>query len=685
MAQWLSSLRDVMVRRRMPGLRLFFRLREASHFHGAWAPGVVLMRNLTLGQKASVVLFFLVLPLCLVLWQNLSGAWAGVRSGEEALRGVAAYGRVSTLEHETMKAVRMAFREERGTAPGGAVQDALGAEKQRFDDLALALGREPAESRVARAWAVLGERRDRLYASLAPNGGRPDVREMRAYIAQMAALKAELVGKWGPEIKGAPGPVALRNGIAHLLSRMVPLLHRMTGQGARLYEMDAAEQAKAAFSLSQSAAELALLADMSFMQFEAAVNFGTVSGAQVNETFAGVWQFADLARCLASPRAREADAGGMAAICGANQASYIALGRKAVDQAIELEDGGIALLTKRLEAQQASRKAALVGEVLILLLGLLLANYFLICGYKVVGGGLRVLASNLRRMAEGEFGGEPKALGKDEVGEALRSLAQTSQHMSRLLGAVTQGVSAVTHASREVAVGNAGLSGRTQEMRGSIVDVAQRTQSFSGALETCAQQIEEVANHMHSIRGNAKRSREAVMGLRDSMRKLQARSREISQVVGLVEAVANQTKLLALNASVEAARAGRAGKGFAVVAAEVRMLAQRSEDAARRIHHIVSTSVAEIEDGNLLADRATNAVHATDEKVAEVSGVMREVVGLTQAGMVDSQEVLGIARHLEASTGSNAQVVEQLSDAAAQLRLQGETLKRSLQHFALHD
>jgi methyl-accepting chemotaxis protein len=165
------------------------------------------------------------------------------------------------------------------------------------------------------------------------------------------------------------------------------------------------------------------------------------------------------------------------------------------------------------------------------------------------------------------------------------------------------------------------------------------------------------------------------------MRALSGKSREISHVVQLMETVAFQTKLLALNASVEAARAGAAGKGFAVVAQEVRSLAVRSEESARRIHNILSSSISEIEECNLMTERASDAVRNTDEKIQSVNQSMGDIVRQTQNGMNESQEVVHITKQVEESISGNARLVEQLSDASLALREQGESLRRSVHHF----
>jgi len=307
--------------------------------------------------------------------------------------------------------------------------------------------------------------------------------------------------------------------------------------------------------------------------------------------------------------------------------------------------------------------------------------YLMVCLNKVVGGGLRELCARVDALALGDLSERPEARGTDEVGAAMTALSASVRRMASLFEAVTQGVAAVSHASREVAIGNAGLSGRTGDIRRSIGDVSERAQASMTAMNRCGDEVERIAEHMRDVRAEAQRSRKAMVALQERMRGLQNKSREIGRVVLLVESVAHQTRLLSLNASVEAARAGPAGKGFSVVAQEVRDLARRSESAARKIGEIVQSSVTDIEEGGLLTERVGDSVRLTDERVAEVSAVMADIVRLTHTGRDQSQEVVGITRSVEESAGGNARMVDQLAHASADLRVQGDNLKRSMQHF----
>jgi len=356
-------------------------------------------------------------------------------------------------------------------------------------------------------------------------------------------------------------------------------------------------------------------------------------------------------------------------------------GDRAVDAVTTLYRVAERVQEARLKGEAAASRQGLRWLAGLVLFSVLAGGYVLVCVYKVTAGGLRTLCAHLDQLGQGNLSIRPQGWGSDEVGRALNALGTAAAQMSQLFEAVSQGVTAVSHASREVADGNAGLSGRTGDIRHAIGDVADRAGSFSQAMDRCARQVEEAAELVHAMQGDAQRSRKAMATLRTHMQGLQAKSRAIEKTVGLVESVAYQTKLLSINASVEAARAGVAGKGFAVVAQEVRALAQRSEDAARRIHDIVSDSVTEIEDSHRVTERANTAVSSTDQKIVAIHLLMSEIVLLTRDGMSGSQAVLDITRQVEESAGGNAQLVDQLSQASAALRNQGDTLKRSVQHF----
>src|SRR5262249_25760994 len=116
-----------------------------------------------------------------------------------------------------------------------------------------------------------------------------------------------------------------------------------------------------------------------------------------------------------------------------------------------------------------------------------------------------------------------------------------------------------------------------------------------------ARQADELAISASQI---ANRGGEVVTHVVRTMDEIQASSKKISEIIGVIDGIAFQTNILALNAAVEAARAGEQGRGFAVVAAEVRNLAQRSASAAKEIKGLITDSVKTVDTGSKLVDEA---------------------------------------------------------------------------------
>ncbi|NDY91462.1 methyl-accepting chemotaxis protein [Ideonella livida] len=333
------------------------------------------------------------------------------------------------------------------------------------------------------------------------------------------------------------------------------------------------------------------------------------------------------------------------------------------------------------EQADHQRHVRQVGGMLLLLVAL--AAYFLYSNHLVMRGGLRVLREQIERLGRGDLRSQGTGFGKDEIGLSLRTLDRGMHSLASLMDAVHQGVAAVSHASRDVANGNAGLANRTGSMRSAMGDVSTRAQDSCQRMDQCATAVELVTEQVRQARVEARRSRQAMAQLQERMQSLQARSQEIAQMVGIMETIAFQSKLLSLNASVEAAGAGENGKGFAVVAQEMRALAERSGQSAQRIRDIVATSVADIGDGGVLAERADACVRHTDEAMREIDDVMISVVQATREGMSQTSEVLTIARDVETAVDKNTRLIDQLAQASQALRDQGDALRRSVRHFAL--
>lgn len=654
--------------------------------HGIWGPGIRFFRNVSLRAKVAAAGACLALPLLGLLLRELHeglktlDAQRGAEQGVEHFRALALaeHAALGVLHGYTLGAVEPSATPARAALlkTESTAFDALEAQLADIDSPAVQHARRSLNDRHIAALSL-----SRMPAAQdAPAGPDPaSILAWRGYLSQLMVLDEALTSAWTPAFDPEPDIAGLRRGALDLTGRLLPVLQSLTDDGVRAYTGPNRDQA--ANAMRDSASEARLLIGMARPTMELAVARGLLQARSVADQVHSAQRLLDVSLAVVRASSTASTDREMAASSGMSSLGYAELGRAAMATSQQLQLNGVDALASRLAARRQALHQTVLYGVLLSLACLALGIYVTVTIYKVVSGGIMTICMHADAMAHGQLAMRARGWGKDEFGRALTSLGESSQHMSKLLEAVTQGVAAVSLASREVAEGNAGLTGRTGDIRSAIGDVARRTQSFSNAMDGCAIQVAEAAEHVRAMRAHAQRSRKAVQGLRDGMRTLRAKSGEISQVVTLVESVTYQTKLLALNASVEAARAGEAGRGFAIVAQEVRALAQRSEDAARRIHNIVTASVEEIEQGNLMAERVGSAVAQADEKTEMVNHIMSEVVQLTRSGMEESQQVLGITRNVEESANGNALVVGQLSEASAALREQGDKLKRSVQPF----
>jgi methyl-accepting chemotaxis protein len=154
--------------------------------------------------------------------------------------------------------------------------------------------------------------------------------------------------------------------------------------------------------------------------------------------------------------------------------------------------------------------------------------------------------------------------------------------------------------------------------------------------------------------------------------------KEIAGKISIIEEIARQTNLLALNAAIEAARAGEHGKGFAVVAAEVRKLAERSQDAAGEISHLSSSSMDVAEKAGEMLNKLVPDIQKTAELVQEISAASNE----QNAG---ADQVNRAIQQLDTVIQQNAGASEEMASTSEELSSQAEQLQDTIEFFKIGD
>jgi methyl-accepting chemotaxis protein len=286
-------------------------------------------------------------------------------------------------------------------------------------------------------------------------------------------------------------------------------------------------------------------------------------------------------------------------------------------------------------------------------------------------------------LAQGDLSARPAPVGGDEVAAAMRAMNASLVRLSDLLASVRTGVSGVNQASQQVATGNTELTTRNRDTAGSVAAVVDGVTRYAEQLQACGRQVESVVHNVQGLRLESVRNRQQMQRLRERMAQLRSKSREIGEIVTLIDGIAFRTNILALNASVEASKAGEAGRGFAVVAQEVRTLAQRGAESARRIGDIVSRSTEDIELSGDLAEATGLALAAADDRIDSIHRAMDDVADLTRSGEQESSEILRQLTGIRDSTSQSLQLVEQLATASGALRTQGQRLAHKIGQFRL--
>jgi methyl-accepting chemotaxis protein len=285
------------------------------------------------------------------------------------------------------------------------------------------------------------------------------------------------------------------------------------------------------------------------------------------------------------------------------------------------------------------------------------------------------------RIAQGDLSSHITTERQDEFGSLLRSLATMNDSLGRMVAQVRMSTDSIAIASAEIATGNNDLAQRTEQTSSNL----QSTASSMDALTATVQHSSDNSRQASALAANAstvaQRGGAVVTQVVATMQEIDASSKKIADIIGVIDGIAFQTNILALNAAVEAARAGEQGRGFAVVASEVRSLAQRSAEAAKEIKGLISTSVEKVESGTRLvtdAGATMEEIVQSVRRVADVIGEITEAAHSQSSGIAEVNDSIG---NLDQMTQQNAALVEESAAAAESLREQADRMKESVAVF----
>jgi methyl-accepting chemotaxis protein len=321
-----------------------------------------------------------------------------------------------------------------------------------------------------------------------------------------------------------------------------------------------------------------------------------------------------------------------------------------------------------------------IGGGVLCLLGLLATAWFTIRSLLLP---LQGVESAMRSIADGDLAATLPPPRHDELGRMLEALGDMRERLHSLVSAVRRSTDSISTASSEIASGTQDLSSRTEEAACNLQQTASSMEQLTGAVKQSADSAGQANQLASSAAEVAERGGSVVSQVIVTMNDINASSRRIVDIIGVIDGIAFQTNILALNAAVEAARAGEQGRGFAVVAAEVRNLAGRSAQAAKDIKSLIGASVEKTDGGARLAADAGRTMEEIVASSRRVTQIIREITSAASEQCVGIGQVNGAVSQLDQMTQQNASLVEQSAAAAESLKAQAAGLSELVSTFRL--
>jgi len=315
----------------------------------------------------------------------------------------------------------------------------------------------------------------------------------------------------------------------------------------------------------------------------------------------------------------------------------------------------------------------------------LLLFILLIVAIKVFMRQLSGLNSNIRHLSAGgaDLTQRLPASKSPEFNAINESFNGFLTFLQSILKQVGDSSLAIASASRQIASGNLDLSARTEEQASSIEETAASMEQLTSTVKQNTGNAESANQLTLDASGVAEKGSNVVKQVIDTMGSITQSSKKIVDIISVIDGIAFQTNIWALNAAVEAARAGEQGRGFAVVAAEVRNLAQRSATSAREIKKLIEDSVADISSGSQLVATAGNTMEELMSGVNNVATLMNEIMSSSQEQSLGIEQVNVAITQLDSSTQQNAALVEQVSAAAQAMQEQTQQLESVVAGFKI--
>jgi methyl-accepting chemotaxis protein len=280
-----------------------------------------------------------------------------------------------------------------------------------------------------------------------------------------------------------------------------------------------------------------------------------------------------------------------------------------------------------------------------------------------------LIVSMMQAMSQGDLSRRLKIKRDDELGAMTQSLDAFVDTLTTMITQIRAAAEQLAAATEEVSAASQKISDGAQQQSASFEELSSSVQSNA----TNAQSASEVSRN---VSDSATKTGDGMSATIEAINGIEKSSNQIAEAVAIITDIADQTNLLALNAAIEAARAGEHGKGFAVVADEVRKLAERSAASAKDIKLLIQESSGQVLNGVELSKAAGEDLKGIVADIGKVAGQLQSISTATQEQAATMEENTSI-------TESNASAAEELSASSEQMAAQAQELQKLVGQFKL--
>ncbi|MDE6726174.1 MAG: hypothetical protein K2J79_11290 [Ruminiclostridium sp.] len=289
----------------------------------------------------------------------------------------------------------------------------------------------------------------------------------------------------------------------------------------------------------------------------------------------------------------------------------------------------------------------------------------------------------VRRVSEGDMTAYVNIRSsEDSLGKSLYKMVQSNDIMfaqiTQIADSVTDGTNAISEAAQDLAES---CTKQAEAIHTFREDIALTNQ----LVRENAKDAENANKISDAIRNEVVVSKEKMKDLVEAMKAIFDASKRVSGVIGEIESIADQTNLLAINAAIEASRAGQAGKSFAVVASSVKQLAEKSTESAKHSKELIDDTVTKASHGSQLSDETFAAFESIMESLEEIIGVSKKIASSGFNQQKNMEEIEKSITEISDIVSANAASSEETAAMTNEITTNANVLKESMKQFNLRD